>query len=560
MLSNLRSRAIARAISGALYLALSINIVHAHEGHDHGPPPPALPTAVKPRVAIQTDLYELVGIADGVALRVLLDRYDNNAPVTDATIEVVAGSDTVKAEAAADGTYEATIAALAAPGDHDLIFNISYKDGDDLLAGTLRVPEVSKPGASDTPAAVTIAEELSPWRTVAVWVLLPVLALGLAVGFIAGRSRPLVLALLAVAGAVGGHPIPVHAHEGHELSPAPSGANFLGDAPRRLPDGSVFLPKSSQRLMSIRTQIAAEGEANRGTTLVGRVIADPNRSGIVQSIAGGRVIPPETGLPRLGQEVKKGDVLATVVPAIPLADQSTIAEKQRELEGSLLLAEQKLTRLRKLGGNITPQSQIDDTELEIENLHRRIKSLSETKIQPEILIAPIDGVISSGNVVAGQVVQGQDVMFQIVDPNGLWVEALVFDQLDPGSVVDAAAVTSDKMAMKLRYIGRGRALQQQSVLLQFAIENPPPSAALGMPVTVIAKKAQTLKGMLLPRDAVVKNTGGETIVWQHVDPERFVARPVRVEPFDGEQVLITAGIADKDRIVVHGAELLTQVR
>jgi hypothetical protein len=35
---------------------------------------------------------------------------------------------------------------------------------------------------------------------------------------------------------------------------------------------------------------------------------------------------------------------------------------------------------------------------------------------------------------------------------------------------------------------------------------------------------------------------------------------VRVEPFDGDQVLITAGIAPKDRIVVHGAELLAQVR
>jgi hypothetical protein len=271
-------------------------------------------------------------------------------------------------------------------------------------------------------------------------------------------------------------------------------------------------------------------------------------------------MPPQTGLPRLGQEVKKGDVLATVVPAIPLADQSTIAEKQRELEGSLLLAEQRITRLRKLGGNITPQSQIDDTELEIENLQRRIKSLSETKIQPEVLTAPIDGVISASNVVAGQVVQGQDVMFQIVDPNGLWVEAFVFDQLDPGALVEAVAIAPDKTVLKLQYKGRGRALQQQAVLLQFAIEAAPASAAVGMPVTVIAKKAQTLKGMLLHRDAVVKSTGGDAIVWQHVAPERFVARPVRVEPFDGQKVLITAGIGDKDRIVVHGAELLAQVR
>lgn len=554
---NWRLRAVARAICGALYLALTINTAQAHEGHDHGPPAPALLAAVKPRVAIQTDLYELVGIADGTTLRVFLDRYDNNAPVTDAAIEILAGADTVKAEASADGTYQAAIAALATPGDHDLIFNVSHKEGDDLLAGTLKLPEVK--AGTDNNRKAAAAEALSPWSTIGVWVLLPVMALGFALGFIAGRRRPLTLPLLACVLLVW-QPLPGHAHEGHEPSPAPTGDSFLGDAPRRLPDGSVFLPKASQRLMSVRTQIAAEGEANRGAMLVGRVIADPNRSGVVQSIAGGRVAPPESGLPRLGQEVRTGDILATVVPAIPLADQSTIAEKQRELEGDILLAEQKLTRLRKLGGNITPQSQIDDTELEVQNLHRRIKSLSETKIQPETLRAPIDGVISASNVVAGQVVQGQDVMFQIVDLHGLWVEAFVFDQIDPGSVVEASAVAPDKTVMKLKYMGRGRALQQQAVLLQFAIEQPPASAALGMPVTVIAKKSQTLKGVLLPRDAMVKSTGGEPIVWQHVDPERFVARPVRVEPFDGEQVLITAGIDDKDRIVVHGAELLAQVR
>jgi len=39
-----------------------------------------------------------------------------------------------------------------------------------------------------------------------------------------------------------------------------------------------------------------------------------------------------------------------------------------------------------------------------------------------------------------------------------------------------------------------------------------------------------------------------------------VARPVRVEAFDGAQVIVTAGIGAKDRIVVHAAELLSQVR
>lgn len=446
-------------------------------------------------------------------------------------------------------------------GRHDLVFNVVHKDGDDLLAGTIDIPAVGTIGSLTASQGTggQPAQSQGLRGDPRLWIGALALVLGIFIGLGLAKRRPAALLMLMFAFLLQS-PNGTFAHKGHDLSPAPSGDTLFGDMPKRLADGSVFLPKASQRLMTVRTQFAVEGEANRGATLVGRIISDPNRSGVVQSIAGGRSSPPEGGLPRLGQNVKKGDLLATVIPAIPLADQSTIAEKQRELEGAILLAEQKLARLNKLGPNIAPRSQMEDTELEISNLKHRIVSLQETKIRPEVLIAPIDGIVSAGHVVAGQVVQGQDILFQIVDPRGLWVEALVFDQLDPGAITEATAVTPDNTVMKLTYVGRGRALQQQAVQLQFAIDNAPASVALGMPVTVIAKKAQTLRGMLFPRDALVRGGNGEMIVWQHVDPERFVPRPVRIEPFDGEQVLITAGIAAQDRIVVHGAELLAQVR
>ena len=203
---------------------------------------------------------------------------------------------------------------------------------------------------------------------------------------------------------------------------------------------------------------------------------------------------------------------------------------------------------------------LEDAELEITNLQQRLAGLRAAKLQPEILTAPINGAVSVSRVVAGQVVGAQDVLFQIVDPSSLWVEALLFDQLDSGAIVDASAVTSGGMTMRLSYRGRGRALQAQAVQIQFAVLEPPANVAVGLPVTVIARKAEPVRGLLLPRDAVVRGAAGETIVWHQIEPERFVARQVRVEPFDGAQVLVTGGIASRDRIVVHGAETLSQVR
>ena len=74
------------------------------------------------------------------------------------------------------------------------------------------------------------------------------------------------------------------------------------------------------------------------------------------------------------------------------------------------------------------------------------------------------------------------------------------------------------------------------------------------------RKAETVTGMLVPREAVVRGTGGAGTVWEHGDPERFTPRQVRFEPFDGTRVLITGGLTAGARVVVHGAELLSQVR
>jgi ABC-type phosphonate transport system ATPase subunit len=50
------------------------------------------------------------------------------------------------------------------------------------------------------------------------------------------------------------------------------------------------------------------------------------------------------------------------------------------------------------------------------------------------------------------------------------------------------------------------------------------------------------------------------LVYVHVAAERFEPRAVRVEPLDGERVLVSAGIEVGQRIVVQGAELLDHVR
>jgi len=334
----------------------------------------------------------------------------------------------------------------------------------------------------------------------------------------------------------------------------------LSDAPRRLADGTAFVAKPTQRLLDVRTAPAIAETARPTVNLIGRVIGDPNRNSVVQSIHGGRVIPLESGLPRIGQQVRKGDVLAQLDPYLPLADRTTILEKSGEIEQLIAVAEARVRRLRPLAERgAVPVSQVTDAETELEGLRARREVIRNTRTEPELLRAPTDGVIAAAKVVPGQVVQAQDIMFQIIDPKGYWVEALVYGQVNPKSLTDATAIAAGQ-SMPLTFRGFSPALQQHASIVHFAITEPPAGLSVGQPVTVVAKSGAPISGLVVPRDSVVRSANGETVVWLHIDAERFEARPVRTTPVDGARLLVAGGLAENERVVIRAADLINQIR
>lgn len=547
-----------RRLAAPLVVALlAATAAAAHEGHDHGPP--AAPAAASsPRAAAVSDQYELVAILRGDRLTIYLDRFADNEPVTDATVAVTIAdaADAVTAERTGEGTYQLTSERLRTPGEVELVFAITRPDGDDLLATALRVPDGPRAEAAPVSALHRWFDALSPATLgVAAAVVLGV------PGLLLLRRRNLRRAAAAGAAALGLIVLvgDARAHEGHDHGPTTAAPQ--GDSPRRLPDGSVFVPKPTQRLLELRTRQVRSQEVQPSVALIGRVIADPNRTSLAQSIHGGRVIAPEAGLPRIGQTVAKGDLLARIEPFLPQADRTTIAEKMGEVEQLIAVAETKLRRVRELAErNVAPQSQVADATVELDGLRRRREVLREFQTAPEVLRAATSGVIASARALPGQVVQAQDVLFQIVDPASLWVEALVFGETDPGALADATATTSGGDQLKLRMQGFSRALQQQAVVVQFAIDGAPPNLNVGLPVNVYAKTGTPRSALVLPREALVRSANGETVVWRHVDAERFEPRPVRSLPLDSANVIVAAGIAEGDRVVTRAADLVNQIR
>jgi RND family efflux transporter MFP subunit len=341
---------------------------------------------------------------------------------------------------------------------------------------------------------------------------------------------------------------------------SPGKPRIVADTPARLSDGSVFLPKITQRLISVATVPAAEASIETAVTLVGRIIADPNRSGVVQSTIAGRISAADGGLPRLGQPVTAGQVLGVVIPSYSAIDLTNVQQTGADLDQQIALAQNRVDQFRPLvRSNTLSPERLRTVEIELENLRKRRATLA-TSQRVELLTAPVDGVIAGMRALPGQVVSPQDVLFQIVDPKSLWVEALVFDPSVPDLAGEANATVASAPSLKLTFIGRSRALQQLSTQMHFAITDAPPSLNIGSAVTVFARTQERTSGLIVPKAAVVTAPSGEAIVWVHRDPERFHPRTVKMRPIDGDRVLIEAGIDQGDRVVISAAELINQVR
>jgi hypothetical protein len=282
----------------------------------------------------------------------------------------------------------------------------------------------------------------------------------------------------------------------------------------------------------------------------------------VQPTAAGRIEPGPRGLPSLGHSVKKGEVLAFVRPSVGAIERGNQAAQVAELRANRMLAEQRLTRLQQLEGTV-PQKEVEATKAEVQALTERLAAVGGSLSNTEALVAPASGVIASASVVAGQVVDAREVLFEIVDPTRLLIEAIAHDAKLATRITAASARVEPGVSIPLTFIGAGRSLREQALPILFRL-NPGkqalPALTVGQPLTVLAQTDQVIAGYAVPAIAIVKDRNNQDIVWVHVGAERFVSRAVRFVPSDGTTSIVVDGLAKGERLVVQGVSLLNQVR
>ena len=347
-------------------------------------------------------------------------------------------------------------------------------------------------------------------------------------------------------------------HDGGHDGPQ-ADAGVTGSGPKRLPDGSVFLPKPAQRQMGVRTLVGEVKQLPRAIELSGMVVMDPNAGGKVQALMAGRLQAGPRGLPSVGQAVRKGEVLAYVLPATAAIERANQAVQLAELQASHSLTRKRLARMQQLADTV-PRKEIEALESEVDSLAARMQAVGTGLSARDALVAPVSGVIASANAVAGQVVDARELLFEVIDPMRLRIEALAFDAA-LASDLGGAFVSVGGQKVPLIFVGASRSLREQALPLVFRAEGQVLSQlAVGQPVAVVVQSRSLVTGVPVPAASLMKNAANQTIVWIKTASERFEARVVSVEPLDGATVAVTAGLTAGDRVATQGATLINQIR
>ncbi|EDM84107.1 MULTISPECIES: hypothetical protein [Limnobacter] len=114
-------------------------IAYAGPGHDHGDEAPVAAGEASPRVVMESELFEAVGILKGRMLEIYIDHAATNAPVQNAKLELELNGQQVPVELHSEGEFDAQLPEGIEEGTVAVSMTVSAGEDIDLLAGDLIV-------------------------------------------------------------------------------------------------------------------------------------------------------------------------------------------------------------------------------------------------------------------------------------------------------------------------------------------------------------------------------------------------------------------------------------
>jgi RND family efflux transporter MFP subunit len=328
------------------------------------------------------------------------------------------------------------------------------------------------------------------------------------------------------------------------------------EAEEEASDEIAFL-KEQQWKVPFATSEAVIREIKRAVWAIGEVLPAPTAYvEIVAPIAGVIQAGDADDLALPGSRVRRGDVVATIVPPLKgeswAVSQLAFAQAERNLERASRLREKEAISEREF-------EEARNEFLARKAGHERLAGTDHGGVLK--LTAPIDGKIIDWDVRPGQHLLAGDRLMAIADPGLVWLKVNVYEQdfrelgIPVGAFVSANGadggwnVPGDAM----RVLTTGGALDPVTRTIPVLLEITNTAGRLKInestPVELYASDGESATAV--PRTAVYEDDGLD-VVFVQTGGESFAKRVVTVGPHQGGWVSILDGLQAGDRVVTEG--------
>jgi len=313
-------------------------------------------------------------------------------------------------------------------------------------------------------------------------------------------------------------------------------------------DGSLVLNESQIKLANISTAPVVKKKMEIKTILNGKIMVNEEETEVISSRVQGRIV--RLFFKEVGQRILQGEPLYEIYSEqlLTLQQEFLLAQRQAE-ELKEKRYESFLTSSRKklLLFGVT-KNQIDALA-EHKKANSRITYL-----------ATASGIISKIDATEGQYVAEGSSLYRIEKLDKVWVEAELYSNettnVKVGDKVNVEVSGFENNLTKGKIIFLSPELRQgnQIITLRLEIENPERKFIPGMQANVILTRSGR-NTIVLPIDAVVHDDSGSRI-WVQQGDGSFKMRMVTTGEETSDEIEITDGVEEKEKVVVTGAYLL----
>jgi multidrug efflux system membrane fusion protein len=334
-------------------------------------------------------------------------------------------------------------------------------------------------------------------------------------------------------------------------------------------DGSAAAPAElpSAAAMPVRVE-AVHLEPAQETVRYAAVIR-PRIEAELGFRVGGKIV---ARLVEVGSRVEAGTPLARLDPA-DLQLQLRAVEAQLVSAGAEAAnAKADFARYAQLRrGEWATQQEHDKRKTAMEAAAARVRELEAQRrvagnnAEYTTLVADTAGVVTAVLAEPGQVVaQGQTVLrlarFGELEAVANLPESQIGRIEGAAMTVSLWALPGVEIAGKLRELAPAADAATRTYQARVTLLEPPPGVQLGMTATLVARRPRADTIVRLPMEALAA-MGTAPAVWV-VDAAGggIALRPVEIDAYAGDRVLVRAGLADGERVVTAGVHKLDASR